>query len=112
MAAAIARPMAATPRRAITAIEIGRLYLGTLYYGPGRSDGGRILFDSMSVQPSQSRRSFERLDQRPRREWLGEIGEAPGLKRGLANGGFVVSSHVDDRHRYVGCFETVSEVDT
>ena len=58
------------------------------------------------------RRYLKWLDQRLRRERLCEIGEASGLKCGLANGRFVVSSHVDDRHTYVGCFETVSEVDT
>ena len=40
----------------------------------------------------------ERLPQRLRGEWLGEIGEAPGLKRRRANGRAVVPSHVDDRH--------------
>jgi hypothetical protein len=41
--------------------------------------------------------SLERLDQRLGREWLGEIGEAPRLKRRCANGRGIVPRHVDDR---------------
>ena len=66
---------------------------------------------SMVWETSRSRGSFEQLDQRPRGERLREIGEAPGLKRSLASGGFVVSSHVDDRHRYARCFEPMPQFD-
>ena len=59
---------------------------------------------------SSSRGSLERLDQRLRGEWLCEIGEASGLKRSLASGGVVVSSHVDDRHGNVRRFETVPKL--
>ena len=47
---------------------------------------------------SSSRGYLERLPQRLGREWLGEIGEAPRLKRSRTNGSAVVPSHVDDRH--------------
>src|SRR5258705_10170051 len=56
--------------------------------------------------------SLEGLHQRLHREWLCEIGEAPGLKRSRANSGVVVSRHVDDRHGNVRCFETVPQLDT
>ena len=57
------------------------------------------------------RGSLERLNERLRREGLCEIGETPGLKRSLANGGFVVSGHVDHRHSHVRCFEAVPQLD-
>jgi len=60
---------------------------------------------------SSSRGSFERLDKRLGRERLGEIGEAPGLKRRLANGRAVVPGHVDDRHSLPRRFETVPQLD-
>jgi hypothetical protein len=55
--------------------------------------------------------SLERLDQRIRGERLCEIGEAPGLKRGHANGRVVLRGHVDDRHRNPRSFETMSQLD-
>ena len=54
---------------------------------------------------------LERLDQRPRGERLGEIGDAPGLKRLRANGRIIVPGHVDDRHRIASQFETMPQCD-
>ena len=55
---------------------------------------------------SSSRGFLERIYQRPRRERLCEIGETLGLIRSLANGGGIVPSHVDDRHRIARRLET------
>src|SRR5712675_3731433 len=61
---------------------------------------------------SKSRRcSLDRLDQRLRRERLCEIGEATGFQRRLANGGVVVPSDIDDRHRYSSSLETAPQLD-
>jgi hypothetical protein len=55
---------------------------------------------------------MQRDHQRHRREWLCQIGEAPGLMRSRANGWAVVPGDVDDRHRNVRFFETVPQRDT
>src|SRR6478736_4136615 len=55
---------------------------------------------------------MQRLDQRLRREWLCQIGEAPGLMRSLASGGAVVPGDVDDRHGIVCFLKTASHLDT
>jgi hypothetical protein len=55
--------------------------------------------------------SPERLDQRLRREWLCEIGEASGLKGSGANGRAVVPSQVDDRHGNASSVEAMPQLD-
>ena len=60
---------------------------------------------------SPGRRLLERLDQRPRRERLCEIGDASGFHRGHANGGVVVRGDVDDRHGNSRSLETVPQFD-
>ena len=45
----------------------------------------RLAMATLCPSASSSRGSLERLDQRFRGKWLCEIGEAPGLKRSLAN---------------------------
>jgi hypothetical protein len=79
------------------------LFLSTLSQRP-RRDGASDLCEPR-------RCSLEWLDERLRRERLCEIGEASRLKRSLANGGVVFSSHVDDRHGNASSFEAMPQLD-
>lgn len=65
---------------------------------------GALLYDPLAA-------SLELFCQRRRRERLGKIRETSRLKRSLANGRGVVSSHVDDCHCIPSRYETVPQVD-
>jgi hypothetical protein len=77
--------------------------------GRRRLGGTNIISEFALVE--RSRCSREWFDQRLRREWLCEIGEATGLKRSHTNGWVVVPGHVDDRHRIPSSFETMPQLD-
>lgn len=51
-----------------------------------------------------------RLVRRGYGEQLYGIGQASGSQRRRANGGVLVSGHVDDRHRNARCFKTVRQL--